>query len=431
MRALLRKNMAYQARNRGTNCCMVLLPVFFCGLLAALQYFINLQLSNRDNSCGCKCVECCVDSFDPALGGERSECYKATAAKPCPLGGRYRECREWDDDVCGLEYSKPEQMWYCSIDHPAPVPPLMQFPYPTTSEGDRDDAGDVTDRFPTPNVAPVMYAGRDRAFATKLAGKLIYEVPAGVKRGIGMLMELWKHEERGEEQPGWFTPNDTAALQAVEGMAAAAEAAVGAMTITTEAYPLITYYGEENSRFRLLQKNCTGVETIHDMPLGGGVNQSVDCMPYELLEMAGAEAIDDTVFCAFPQALCGGQQKATEYVGAWNFKDSSASKLAVDITVNDTNSLEGERGPPSTLRLPKVVNMATQAFVRETLGEDYEVLLVGSREMPKPAGRCAAPPLPTPPGGRPLKARSAPMRGWRGQRGGAPGLTRFPCPALG
>ena len=412
MRALLRKNLAYQARNRGTNCCMVLLPVFFCGLLAALQYFINYQLSNRDNSCGCKCVECCVDSFDPVLGGERAECYKATAAKPCPLGGRYRECREWDDDVCGLEYSKPEQMWYCSIDHPAPVPPLMQFPYPTTSEGDRDDAGDVTDRFPTPNVAPVMYTGRDRAFATKLAGKLIYELPAGLRRTIGMLMELWKHEERGEEQPGWFSPNDTAADQVVEGMAAAAEAAVGAMTITTEAYPLITYYAEENSRFRLLQKNCTGVETIHDVPLGGGANQSVDCMPYELLEMAGAEAIDDTLFCAFPQALCGGQQKATEYIGAWNFKDSSASKLALDITVNNTNSLEGgtRGGPPSNLRLPKVVNMATQAFVRETLGEDYEVLLVGSREMPKPAGRCAAP-LPIPPCGRLLNARSAPMRG--------------------
>ena len=53
----MKKNLAYQRRNRSQNICLVISPVLLCSLLAVLQLVINNAFKTRDNNFGCKCLE--------------------------------------------------------------------------------------------------------------------------------------------------------------------------------------------------------------------------------------------------------------------------------------------------------------------------------------------------------------------------------------
>ncbi|KAL3679377.1 hypothetical protein R1sor_022333 [Riccia sorocarpa] len=126
--ALLRKNVTYQKRNIGSNCCIVSFPIIICLLLFILQRAIDGVFDKPKYRCGC----------DEVTG------------------------------ECGLQYSDEIQAVFCPIEHPPEWPGVMQVPRPAYR-------ADVQNgQFPSSQKpATVLYTGSNQAIASGLANSLL------------------------------------------------------------------------------------------------------------------------------------------------------------------------------------------------------------------------------------------------------------------
>jgi len=123
--ALTRKSAVYQGRKAWTNACLLVGPIFFPILMFALQAATNALFLGRDDfQCGCKCVSCCKDVFQ-GNGTIVRECGPVNFGTCEDQDG---DCDEFDEDVCGIQYSKPVQAIWCPIRRPSTWPPVMDMP---------------------------------------------------------------------------------------------------------------------------------------------------------------------------------------------------------------------------------------------------------------------------------------------------------------
>ncbi len=88
--ALLHKNAVYQKRNRGTNCRIVVAPIFFCLILFLLQLAINSALNSADNKVsrggrvGCKYTPVWAQIHIPVLSCVTRGTSRHLTALPMP-----------------------------------------------------------------------------------------------------------------------------------------------------------------------------------------------------------------------------------------------------------------------------------------------------------------------------------------------------------
>ena len=173
--ALYRKNAVYQRRNWRTNACLLSAPVFFCLLLFGIQIAINkLLLTGDDYACGCRCTRCCFE-------GDANNC-TAVSFGTCAY-----ECLETSKTECGIQYSSARQAFFCAVPRPSTWPAVMQVPA-------------AADRAQPWRPDPVLlYTGRDRATADKLAGNLLAKpaaTPASLL-GVQRYLSAWNASEGG------------------------------------------------------------------------------------------------------------------------------------------------------------------------------------------------------------------------------------------
>lgn len=121
-KALFRKNALAQRRSMWQNIFMILTPVFFVVLLFVLQKLIDSAISgDENNKCGCLCLRCCSSPSD----GSEPICRDATAENPC---NPWEDCKAYDENECGVQYSNADQADRCEISSPSIWPPLFQVP---------------------------------------------------------------------------------------------------------------------------------------------------------------------------------------------------------------------------------------------------------------------------------------------------------------
>ena len=74
-----------------------------------------------------------------------------------------------------------------------------------------------------------------------------------------------------------------------------------------------------------------------------------------------------------------------DYATAWDFGSSTKTKFDLKVSYNDTNLNREARdqGPDWQNRATEQVSMATQAFVKWVLGDEYSVRLRALRDMPR------------------------------------------------
>ena len=65
------------------------------------------------------CIKCC-DKNKEDVCGEPNEFGQCDFAE--------QECRKYNDDVCGIQYSSPEQAYFCEIEDPIVWPPSISIP---------------------------------------------------------------------------------------------------------------------------------------------------------------------------------------------------------------------------------------------------------------------------------------------------------------
>ena len=111
-----------------------------------------------------------------------------------------------------------------------------------------------------------------------------------------------------------------------------------------------------------------------------------------------AKNIDEFLYCSWEEAKCNATNEELpdsdfqsdyknpdEFGQAFDFKSTTDRKLDVDFWIRDWDLiLDEDGGPPRIGRIPAVMNMISDAWMRFAIGyEDYRSYLLGVQEVPK------------------------------------------------
>lgn len=131
-----------QRRNIKTNLCLTLFPVILCVVLVIIQNIVNTDLNKLDKKCGCRCIDT----------------HKSGTCK----------------NVCGIQYSKTDQLLACAMSNPPAWPPLLQVPRPENRAARVNPASslpglpELSCRKTKTCPATILFTGKNQIFATSM-----------------------------------------------------------------------------------------------------------------------------------------------------------------------------------------------------------------------------------------------------------------------
>lgn len=321
--ALLRKNLTYQKRNIKENIRLISFPFFLCLLLVLLQALINQQLDKPSNNCGCKCI-------DTAGNGQ---CNK----------------------VCGLEYSDIDQAATCPILHPPGFPPLLQIPSPEYRAARTDfvpftDLPDESCRSSGSCPATFLFTGNNQSLGQILAGSMI---PSSLN---------------------WNASN------AAESLAINVDGSYS-YTQTSNFLDSAFFSGDPILNVR---SQCSTNSTI---PVSFPVNSvtvlgEVDCVQGLHLWRNSSSVVNDELYKGYRKG--NSEKKINEITAAYDFLNSNENSFNVSIWYNATYKNDSGQTPIALVRVPRSVNLASNAYLQFLRGPGTNILFESVKEMPKP-----------------------------------------------
>ncbi|KAJ4824172.1 hypothetical protein Tsubulata_011903 [Turnera subulata] len=326
--ALLRKNLTYQKRNFSANLRLVLFPVVLCLLLVLLQSILDTQLNKSSKKCGCECVD---------INGDGS-CEK----------------------VCGLEFSTTDQARTCSIPSPPAWPPLLQIPAPQyrAVRSSFDPSADLPDEScRTTGTCPVTV------------------LVTGSNQTLGEILAQSMFASTGIPNPSNLTDVIT---NSVLGSSTEPQQDNFLDPAFAEAPPLYNAQLQcsSNSAFTVsVPDPDSKTQTPHVF------QREAQCVTTKNLWRNGSAAINDELFKGYRKGNL--ERKINEILGAYDFLDSDATKYNVSIWYNATYKDTDSGGNFKLMRLPRAVNLVSNAYLQFRQGSGTKMLLEFVKEMPK------------------------------------------------
>ncbi|XP_023876119.2 ABC transporter A family member 7 isoform X1 [Quercus suber] len=321
--ALLRKNLTYQKRNIKENIRLISFPFFLCLLLVLLQALINQQLDKPSNNCGCACI-------DTAGNGQ---CNK----------------------VCGLEYSDIDQAATCPILHPPGFPPLLQIPSPEYRAARTDfvpftDLPDESCRSSGSCPATFLFTGNNQSLGQILAGSMI---PSSLN---------------------WNASN------AAESLAINVDGSYS-YTQTSNFLDSAFFSGDPILNVR---SQCSSNSTISVSFLVNSVTVlgEVDCVQGLHLWRNSSSVVNDELYKGYRKG--NSEEKINEITAAYDFLNSNENSFNVSIWYNATYKNDSGQTPIALVRVPRLVNLASNAYLQFLRGSGTNILFESVKEMPKP-----------------------------------------------
>ncbi|CAI6001246.1 unnamed protein product [Closterium sp. NIES-64] len=393
--ALLRKNVTFQKRNWGTNCCLVSMPILMCVLLKVLEIAINAILSGPDYRCGCICT---------ATGQNNTD-----------------SCPDPSQQTCGPQYSNNKQTAFCAVPNPYMYPAMVQVPtqyfravltqqnnYPGLPDASCRSASNLNQSCP----AIFLYTGQNQTLANAMGAYLTspfdlkaWQTMPGVNISTGSSSSAPPTPPPAAPAAPAAPPpplpgstikyNGTASLAPYLYNFATLELGTNAsLTLTLIIEPALTPITDDPSKLYLLQPNCsspTVLQTPLNFSFGGFTKEplQLSCVPTSPLWRASSAAIDNELYNGFYQAqtaLYGGDATSNEYAGAFDFNTTSAKQFNTTVYFNSTYAGAGQ-GPRSAVRFPKVMNMATNAYLQAVFSAAADLPLLFVKDFPKGSTR--------------------------------------------
>lgn len=362
--ALFRRNAAQQRRSVYTNIFIVSTPIFFCLLLFILQQLINAAIDTPDSKCGCLCLTCCT-----TVNGVKT-CRNGTTDNPCVV---YDSCEKYDDNKCGFQYSSAKQAAFCAVESPSIWPAVAQVPsegylaHPYSPNAAMLVTGDenvtnTIDLYPPPNITPAETSAA-LEFAVKGNQTGAYYVGAISLLGVTL---------------GTFQKYPNLNLY-----------------IEPAFYPTTDYNG---SLYLLSSNTSTGgmsqalsiVNTAlnQDFATNGGDTLTAVPLQTEQVFVGSAAEINNILYCGYKQARCNSTSEINGYTNAFDFTgtDFQTGNYSMRLWYNATDRYPANGNAPTEIvRVQAALNAASNAFLRNTIGEQAITRLVGLMQMPKPA----------------------------------------------
>ncbi|PIA64028.1 hypothetical protein AQUCO_00201373v1 [Aquilegia coerulea] len=325
--ALFRKNLIFQKRNIKTNIRLVMFPIIVCSLTVILQIFVtkNLKSINKLESCGCVCINENADG----------------------------NCEKTE---CGIQHSTLEQMPYCSIPSPPRWPALLQIPSPEfravrTNFTPFTDLPDESCRNSGACPATLLLTGLNQSFGISLAANLF---ASGLDRksfdNLDSLSNLYLGSDTSTGTTGFLEP-----------------AFIG------------------NSPIYNIQPQCAPNSTFF-VPVqiaSVTIQQEVQCLGSLHLWRQSSSMIKDEIFKGYQDG--NSERKINEIVAAFDFLNSDKNNFNVSIWYNSTVKNDDEDSDNKLVRVPRLVNAVSNAYLQLMKGTDVRMLFDFVKEMPKPA----------------------------------------------
>ncbi|KAJ8771888.1 hypothetical protein K2173_027065 [Erythroxylum novogranatense] len=324
--ALLRKNLTYQKRNAKTNCRLISFPFILCVLLKLLQAVVDTQLNKASNKCGCQCVDTNNDGT----------CEK----------------------VCGLQFSNLDQVATCPIPSPPQWPPLLQIPAPEYR-------------------------------AVKTGALPFTDLPNGSCRSTGScpvtVLMTGSNQSLGQIMAGnMFASSLT--LMSSNVTDTLANSALGSDSEPRENNLLDPGFYDNTPLYNVQQQctpNSTFSVTIHLSPLE--FKKEVICVEGLNLWRNSSAEVNEELYKGYHQGNSEG--KINEILAAYDFLNTDQNTFNMSIWYNATykDNKDNSNQFFNLLRIPRSVNLASNAYLLLLKGPSTRILFDYVKEMPQPA----------------------------------------------
>ncbi|XP_058110844.1 ABC transporter A family member 7 [Magnolia sinica] len=324
--ALLRKNIIFQKRNMKTNVRLIAFPFLLCLLLLLMQNLINHELDKPKNRCGCTCIDRDGDGV----------------------------C----ENVCGIEYSTLDQVATCPIPSPPEWPAFVQVPRPEY-RAVRTDVSPFTDlpdescrRTQTCPVA-ILLTGGNRSLAERLAENLF----------------------KSDFSPN-FSDYITALSNAIPGTDTVTETINYIEPAFLSGRPIYIFQPQCMSNFSLSIPIKIGTSTLQ---------QDVKCVQGIHSWRDSESVINNELFKGFREG--NPERKINEVIAAYDLLNSNENIFNLSIWYNSTLRNHTASGPIGLVRVPRSLNMASNAYLQFFQGSGVKMQVDFVKEMPKPGTR--------------------------------------------
>ncbi|XP_072982182.1 ABC transporter A family member 7-like [Typha latifolia] len=253
------------------------------------------------------------------------------------------------ETVCGIEYSTLDQVGTCPIPSPPKWPALMQVPRPEyrATTGLPDAACKDSQSCP----ATVLITGRNRSLAESLAGSFFATTFSSLNFSDYL-------EVLSKIVPGTDTP--TSGSQFIE-----------PAFISDEPLYLIQPQCPQN--FTRSASIDTGTISL---------KLDIECVQGSSLWRDSSSVVNDDLFKGYRQSNT--ERKINEFMTAYDFLDTSENGFNVNIWYNSTYKNDTGYVPIGLARLPRSLNVISNAYVKFLRGAGTEMQFGYVKEMPKP-----------------------------------------------
>uniref|UniRef100_A0A453J9C5 Uncharacterized protein n=1 Tax=Aegilops tauschii subsp. strangulata TaxID=200361 RepID=A0A453J9C5_AEGTS len=109
----------------------------------------------------------------------------------------------------------------------------------------------------------------------------------------------------------------------------------------------------------------------------------VDCIQGLSLWRESASVINDELFKGYRQQRESGGGKANEFAAGYDFLSTNTDSLDISIWFNSTYNNNTGVFEMALLRVPRLVNMVSDAYIKFLRGSGAEMLLEYVKDMPK------------------------------------------------
>ncbi|CAI9266700.1 unnamed protein product [Lactuca saligna] len=318
--ALFRKNLTFQRRNIRTNLRLILFPLVLCLLLVLLQTIVNIELDKPSNKCGCTCIDQNGDG----------------------------QCER----VCGIQYSDLDQVATCSIPSPPEWPPLLQVP-DSQFRAVRTDFlsfGDLpNDSCRSTGSCPitVLMTGNNQSLGESLA-RNIFPISSNFNSSNGLANVVLGSASETQIfnflEPAFFS-----------------------------SLPL--YH---------VQSQCRANSTFSiSIPLASTImEKEIICVQGQHSWRNSSTDINNELYAGYRKG--NSEEKINEILAGYDLLNSNANNYNVTIWFNSTYKNDTGNGPIGTVRVPRSINLVSNAFLQLLRGPSTQMLFDFIKETPKP-----------------------------------------------
>ncbi|KAL3513214.1 hypothetical protein ACH5RR_025931 [Cinchona calisaya] len=321
--ALLRKNLTFQKRNFRSNIRLVTFPFVLCLLLLIIQILVNKELDKPSNKCGCTCIDTNGDG----------------------------KCEE----VCGIQYSTLDQVATCPIPSPPQWPPLLQIPAPEYRAVQTDfisyaDLPNESCKRTGSCPVTILLTGKNQTLGQSLGANMI---PSSLTLNSSDLLYSLANDVLGSASKPQLTNFLDPAFFS----------------------NLPVYY---------LQPQCASNSTFSvSFPIGSALSeQEINCVQGLHLWRNSPSEINDELYKGYWKG--NPERKINEIIAGYDFLNTDATNFNVSIWYNSTYKNDSGGSPLALTRVPRSVNLASNAYLQFLLGAGTKMLFEFVKEMPKP-----------------------------------------------